>query len=283
MPRPIACLLSALLVVGAAGGAGCSCGRRREPPAGPRSHRAPLAATTFELARDGRLALRNLDGPIRVRGGDGAQVRVSGEIEGRSVFPEEARAIARARVIRRGTDADGRAFVEARPPRGRAIGGTVFLEVTVPRGVDLVVEASGRGDVEVEGVVGPLTARALEGAVRLRGVAGAVTAATRRMGPVEVSGAPVEVHVEAAGAARVETTAPRLARDSEVTARRGNAVVVAPVGFAAVVDLIAPRGNTSDDFSLPRADGGVTGATLGGGGARLRVTSRWGDAALRRQ
>jgi hypothetical protein len=89
--------------------------------------------------------------------------------------------------------------------------------------------------------------------------------------------------VDAAGAARVETTAPRLARDSEVTARRGNAVVLVPAAFAAVVYLAAPRGATSDDFSLPRADGGVAGATVGVGGARLTVTSRWADAALRRQ
>jgi hypothetical protein len=274
-------LLAAFAVV-AAGASGCSCGRRRPAP-GPRSHRAAVPESFVDVGRDGRLAIRNLDGPIRVRAGDGTQARVSGAIEGRSLWQEEAKALARAPVIRVGTDPDGRVLVEARPPRGRAIGATVHLEVTVPRGTDLVIETLGRGDLEVDGTTAPLTARAFEGAVRLRAVSGAVTAATRRQGPVEVSGAAAEVHVDAAGAARVETSAPRLARDSQVTARRGSAVVVVPPGFAAVVHLVAPRGATSDDFSLPRADGGVTGAPLGAGGARLTVTSRWGDAALRRQ
>ncbi|MBI5477744.1 MAG: hypothetical protein HY906_02745 [Deltaproteobacteria bacterium] len=274
-----ALLLSVLVL---AAGCGRGCGRGRPAP-GPHSHRAAVPEHFVDLARDGRLAIRSRDGPIRVRAGDVAQARVSGEVEGRSRWADEAKGLSQARLVRVGTDPDGRTLVEARSPRGRAIGATVHLEVTVPQGVDLLVETLGRGDIDVEGITGPLTARAVEGAIRLRAVSGAVTASTRRLGAVEVSGAVAEMHVDAAGAARVETTAPRLARDSGVIARRGDAEVRVPADFAAVVSLAAPRGATSDDFSLPRADGGVAGARLGAGGARLTISSRRGNAALRRR
>jgi hypothetical protein len=277
----LAAVIALLLVAGC--GRGCGRGRARPQPAGAGSSRQPIPERFVDLPTDGRLAIRNHEGPIRVHGGDVAQIRIGGEIEGRSPYAGEAQTLARARAVRLATDAEGRVLVEARPPRGKAIGATASLDVTVPRGATLVIEALGRGDVEVDGVTGPLSVAAAQGSVTLTGVAGAVKVVTRRGGSVSVTGATGELEIDAAGSARVDTTAPRLTRDGEVLARRGDAVVRVPAGFAAVVELAAPRGAVSDDFSLARGDGGVTAAALGGGGPRLRLTASRGNVELRRR
>ncbi|HEY3358447.1 MAG TPA: hypothetical protein VGQ83_34690 [Polyangia bacterium] len=272
-----------ILVAGAVLAAGCGRGCGRRSPAA-HSDKVPLPPRTLAVGAAPKVQILNQGGSVRVTAGPAGTVRVSGTGVGRGPFREEAAALARGIPVHLTTAADGTVAIEARPNRGKALGASADLEIQVPADARLSIQTRAMGVVEVRGITGGVQVECLEGDVTLRDVAGAVTVTTRKAGAVEAAGAITALTVQAAGAARITTTAGRLTEESSVRVRRGDAVVIVPAAFSGTVDLAATGGAVKDDFELPRApSGAVVDGRLGGGGPRLSIQAKRGDAELRRR
>ncbi len=149
---------------------------------------------TFERVRDirheigthGELSLRTLDGPVRLRGVDGGEVRVRATFSVRTTDESAADRAVDAGWLRIET-VPGRLVVAVpESARGgfdallRFIGTgervTVAFDVEVPRMASVTIDAVS-GDVDAEGLVGTQRFRSVSGHVRLREAGGQVSIA----------------------------------------------------------------------------------------------------------
>jgi hypothetical protein len=179
---------------------------------------------------------------------------------------------------------------------------TVVMTVLVPRGAQVRV-ATGNGAVSVERVGGEVSASTgngrvsvlnTDGAVRVstgngdvqvREVKGAVRVSTGN-GRVTVSTAqgPVEAH-SGNGDIDVRMTALRPSEDMTFSTGSGDVRVTLPTDYNGELDATTGNGTISSDFDL-KLEGRMSPrrvrATIGSGGARLRLVSGNGGLELRK-
>jgi hypothetical protein len=139
----------------------------------------PATDTTFEVDARGRLDVENQDGSILVRSWDRSAVRVRTE------------GGAAAEI-----DIDNVGSIVRVEPRDRRGGrnGRVDLDVTVPRGFGIIIDAQ-NGDIVLEDIGGSVEAETFNGNIVLRGGNGTISLETMS-GEIIVDGARGSLHAE---------------------------------------------------------------------------------------
>lgn len=202
------------------------------------------------------------NGGATVRGWDGDEVRVSARIQAQAATEAEARELARQVTVR---TAGGTIRAEG-PARRRGASWAVIYDIQVPRRYDVAVTTQ-NGPLGVEGVTGRMTLRAQNGPVSLRRVGGAVNARVRN-GPLSV----------------VLDGARWSGEGLDAEATNGPVTLTIPRDYSA--DLEVGTVNGPVNMELPLAGGYRSGrrvqATLGSGGAPVRVVTTNGPYTLRR-
>lgn len=264
--RPAAAALAALLLVTAPAAL-----------AAQESGSAPFT-WTGEAAPGSWLRLRNVNGSVRVEGGDGAEVEVRATKRWRRGDPEDVR----VRVTRYGPDGrnvlvcavwydaecDENGYRGPNGRRGRDGGDddvSVEFVVRVPRGVN-VAPSTVNGSVRVTGVAAEVRVSAVNGGVEARSLGGPVSASTVN-GDVDV---------------RVASLA---GRDLSFATVNGSVTVALPAQLDADVELSTVNGSLEADYPLTltgRVNPRRIRATVGRGGPRLRFSTVNGSVTLRR-
>ncbi|HEV2149967.1 MAG TPA: DUF4097 family beta strand repeat-containing protein [Longimicrobiaceae bacterium] len=202
------------------------------------------------------------NGGATVRGWDGDQVRVSARIQAQAATEAEARELARQVTVR----TDGGTIRAEGPARSRGASWSVMYDVQVPRRHDVAVTTR-NGPVGVEDVTGRMTLRAENGPVSLRRVGGAVNARVRN-GPLSV----------------VLEGARWNGEGLDAEAVNGPVTLTLPRDYSARLEVGTINGPVKMD--LPLAGGYRSGrhvqATLGSGGAPVRVVTTNGPFTVRR-
>jgi hypothetical protein len=179
---------------------------------------------------------------------------------------------------------------------------TVAMSVLVPRGARVRV-ATGNGAVTVESVGGEVNAATGNGRVRVVGTEGAVRVATGNgdvdvrdvKGAVRVSTGNGRVAVTTAqgpvearsgnGDIDVRMTALRASEDMTFSTGSGDVRVTLPTNYNGELDATTGNGTISSDFDLKlegRMNPRRVRATIGSGGARLRLATGNGGLEVRK-
>lgn len=206
------------------------------------------------------------NGSVTVRPWDGRDVRVRARIEAAA----DDEATARALVRRSAVGVDG-GHIRAETPDVERGWVAVSLEVLTPRRTDLTADVL-NGPLTIEGLEGRIEGRAVNGPVSAEGLAGDVRLRS-------VNG-PVTVTLDGAG---------WRGAGLDVAAQNGPVRVAVPAGYGARLDAASDVGRVSADglalSGVARDRGAYVGdaltATLGGGGAPLRLRSANGPVRLR--
>ncbi len=257
-----------------------------------------------------QLAIRNFNGPIDVRPASGntaefrgvKRTRGSGSIQDIAFQVENGSNgdVSICATLRRSTSCDDRGY------RGDDDGGnwrndlSVAMTVLLPRGAQLKL-ATGNGEVSVENVGGDVQASTGNGRVRIAGTEGVVRVSTGN-GDVDVRGAkssvrvstgngrvnvvtadgPVEVHT-GNGDIDVAMSALKAKDDMTFSTGSGSVRVTLPPGYNGELDASTGNGELRSDFDLKiqgRMNPRHVRATIGEGGARLRLTTGNGRLAI---
>jgi hypothetical protein len=216
---------------------------------------------------DGRLAVNaRPNGGIQVEGWNGGEIRVLARVLTRA---EDAAAAARlAEEVDVRLDHGRIETAGPRSDRGRFRGErswSVSYRILVPRGTDLELEAL-NGAIRVAGVEGGVSAQTTNGAIRLSDVDGAVRARTTN------------------GSVGAEFSSGfRLAHAAELRTTNGSVDVTLPRDFSARLEASTTNGGITTDFPLMVQGriGRRVSAVLGEGGPELRVATTNGGIRLR--
>ena len=262
------------------------------------------------LAAGALLTVKNNNGPIDVRPATGNQVELRAEKRARYGNVTDA-------AFDIGTSGNGDVTIcstfrgnnpcdEDRHWRDDDDDGhrsvTVAMSVLVPRGARVRV-ATGNGAVTVEGVGGEVNAATGTGRVRVVGTEGAVRVATGNgdvdvrdvKGAVRVSTGNGRVAVTTAqgpvearsgnGDIDVRMTALRASEDMTFSTGSGDVRVTLPTNYNGELDATTGNGTISSDFDLKlegRMNPRRVRATIGSGGARLRLATGNGGLEVRK-
>jgi hypothetical protein len=256
------------------------------------------------------LTVRNHNGPIEVRPAAGTQVELRAEKRARygnvTDVAFDIETGSRGDVTICSTFRDNNPCDDDRRSRNdgddwhRDV--TVAMTVLVPRGAQVRV-ATGNGAVSVERVVGEVNASTGNGRVSVLNIDGAVRVATGN-GDVEVRDAKGAVRVTTGngrvtvstaqgpvearsgnGDIDVRMTALRPSEDMTFSTGSGNVRVTLPTDYNGELDASTGNGSISSDFDL-KIEGRMSPrrvrATIGSGGARLRLATGNGGLELRK-
>lgn len=203
------------------------------------------------------------NGGISVEGWDRDEIRVRAKVWANA--ESEARAESMASEIRILVD-DGRIRAEG-PDAGRRESWGVGYEVMVPRGIDLDLNTT-NGGISVADVTGETRFRATNGGVHLQALAGDVQGRTTNGG----------LHVALAGA---EWTG----RGMDVRTTNGGITLEIPERYSAELETGTTNGTIDVDFpvTVQGRIGRKINATLGGGGAPVKVVTANGGVRIQRR
>jgi len=270
MPRTRAGIGTALLLVGAIGGAGC------EVRAGDgdfsfdvwQGRAQDTWERTYTIAPGGRIEVLNVNGEIRASASPDGTVRVVAERSARAGSDEAAQDVLRQIEMREEVGAS-RVRIETRGPRGAWRGHKVIYAVQVPVGVHVDLRTV-NGGVRLDNVGGEVRATATNGGVSGRVADVSLVDARTTNGGVEL---------EVSGT---------VARDGRVSLAsvNGGVRLAVPQGTQADVTARCTNGRVSVsdlDFAV---DGEQTrrrlSGRLNGGGARIDLQTTNGGVAIRR-
>jgi hypothetical protein len=230
-----------------------------------------------EVPAGGWLYLRNLNGPVRVERGSGAQVEVTADRTTNRGDPRSVRFEARRA-------ADGRGMIvcalwyDGTCDEGGSHGGrnsdwgrnrdevSVAFTVRVPAGVRLDVRTV-NGGLDIRGAGAEVVARTTNGPVRAESSGGPVSART--------TNGPVHARMGSVGDAR----------DLEFTTTNGPVTVEMPDDLGAEVSMSTTNGSVSTEFPVTvqgRIDPRRMTVRLGDGSRRVRLRTTNGNVELRR-
>lgn len=263
-------------------------------PAGARWGRGETETERFEKTlqtdSDVRFEITNTNGSVRVRAWERSEVEI---VATKGAEGEDARRrLAEIEIDVR--ESAGRVVVETRLPRGRFDQGSAWVEyeIQVPRGA-AVDARSTNGDVDVEGVSGPVEARTTNGGIDLRDVAGAARASSTN-GNVHASGLGGALVAQTTnGGVQAEIEAGELSDDVSLETTNGSVELRLDGGVKASVFARTANGSISSDFPEARAEldrrrGDDDSRRrleidLNGGGPRIELRSSNGSVRLRRR
>lgn len=136
---------------------------------------------TYTLAPGASVEIVNVNGRIRVTRGTGSQVEIRAERIAKASTDQAAKELL-AQVRLEETVGDGGVKIETKAPRWRGRGGVeVRYDVTVPDGMSVAVRTT-NGAIDLDRVVGDVTAATVNGGVDGAGLAGRVDASTTNGG-----------------------------------------------------------------------------------------------------
>jgi hypothetical protein len=218
-------------------------------------------------APDGRLTVSaRPNGGIQVEGWNGSEIRVRARILTRAEDSSAAARLAEEVHVRL---APGRIETDGpRSQRGRfgdERAWSVSYRILVPRGTDLDLEAL-NGAIRVAGVEGGVSARTTNGAIRLSDVDGDVRVRTTN------------------GSIRAEfSDGFRLAHAGELRTTNGSVELSLPRDFSARLEASTTNGGITTDFpvTVQGRIGRRMSVVLGEGGPELRVATTNGGIRLR--
>lgn len=200
------------------------------------------------------------NGGIRVLGWDGGDVLVRARVAAQAQRMDEARALMDEIEIRTSGNR-----VRAEGPRtGRREGWSVSYEIFVPRSMDLDLETT-NGGIQVADVSGDIRFDATNGGVTLDRLAGDVRGRTTN------------------GGLQVSLAGDRWQGDGmDVETTNGGVTVRVPEGYSAVLEAGTTNGGMEVDFpvTIQGRVGSRLNATLGDGGAPIRITTTNGRVRL---
>jgi hypothetical protein len=216
---------------------------------------------------DGRLAVNaRPNGAIQVEGWNGSEIRVLARVLTRAEDVSAATRLAEevhVRLDHGRIETDGPRFDRGRFREERSW--SVSYRILVPRGTDLDLEAL-NGAIRVAGVEGGVSARTTNGAIRLSDVDGAVRVRTTN------------------GSVGAEFSSDfRLVHPAELRTTNGSVSVTLPRAFSARLEASTTNGGITTDFPLMVQGriGRRVSAVLGDGGPELRLATTNGGIRLR--
>jgi hypothetical protein len=262
------------------------------------------------LPAGAQLTVRNHNGPIEVRPASGTQVELRAEKRARygnltdvafDVSTGSGGDVTICSTFRDNNpcDEDHRSWNSDDDGRRNV---SVAMTVLVPRGAQVRV-ATGNGTVSVERVGGEVSAATGNGRVNVLNTDGAVRVSTgngdvevrEAKGAVRVSTGNGRVTVSTAqgpvearsgnGDIDVRMTALRPSEDMTFSTGSGDIRVTLPTDYSGELDATTGNGTISSDFDLKlegRMNPRRVRATIGSGGARLRLATGNGGLELRR-
>jgi hypothetical protein len=262
------------------------------------------------LPAGAQLTVRNHNGPIEVRPASGTQVELRAEKRARSgnltdvafdVSTGSRGDVTICSTFRDNNPCDENRRSWSDDDEGRR-NVTVAMTVLVPRGAQVRV-ATGNGAVSVEQVGGEVSAATGNGRVNVLNTDGAVRVSTgngdvvvrEAKGAVRVSTGNGRVTVSTAqgpvearsgnGDIDVRMTAVRPSEDMTFSTGSGDIRVTLPTDYNGELDATTGNGTISSDFDL-KLEGRMSPrrvrATIGSGGARLRLATGNGGLELRK-
>ncbi len=263
------------------------------------------------LPSGAQVTVRNHNGPIDVRPASGSQLELRAEKRSRfgnltdvafDIRTEGDGDVAICSTLR-GDDpcGEGRRAWDGDDDGRRGV--TVAMTLLVPRGARVrvatgngavsvervgggeVVASTGNGRVTLVSTEGTVRASTGNGDVQVRDATGAVRASTGN-GRVSVTTAEGPVDARTGnGDIDVRMTALRAADDMTFSTGSGDVRVTLPAGYNGELDASTGNGTISSDFEL-RIEGRMSPrrvrATIGSGGARLRLVSGNGGLEVRK-
>jgi len=213
---------------------------------------------SFEIDSGGRISLENINGDIRIAGGDGDQVKVTAhKSAGSQEYLDELKVVidAKSDYIR----------IETRHPKSESSifhwgdngSGSVSYELTVPEGVNLDEVSTVNGDVDISAVSGSVKAETVNGDLEALNLASDVNLET-------VNGGINAGFTSLGGNQRVSAEAVN-----------GQIVLNLPANASARVNAETVNGSIdADDFGLEPEKGFVgrdLEGEIGGGDARISL------------
>lgn len=202
------------------------------------------------------------NGGIRVLGWDGGDILVRSRVEARAEELGEARSLLEEVEIRTGGNR-----IRAEGPRtGRREWWSVSYEIFVPRAMDLELETT-NGGITVADVSGDIRFDATNGGVTLDRLGGDVRGRTTN------------------GGLQVTLAGDRWQGDGlDVETTNGGVTVQVPEGYSAMLEAGTTNGGMEVDFpvTIQGRVGRRLNATLGEGGAPIRITTTNGRVRLMR-
>ncbi len=220
---------------------------------------------SFPLTTDGRISLENVNGDVKIEAWDRDEVSIEAVKKGRSQEALDAAEI----------DIDAREdsiHIETRYPernrdRGRHDAASVDYTLYVPRGAELDEIELVNGSLSLDGIAGDVAASLVNGEVNASGLTGDAEIST-------VNGE-LEIALAELGAGR----------SVDLSSVNGSVRLEVPGGAGAEVDASTVHGDIRNDFGLEVDRSGFVGksleGTLGGGGARIRLSNVNGSIVLR--
>jgi DUF4097 and DUF4098 domain-containing protein YvlB len=225
---------------------------------------------TYPLSANGRVALSNINGSVKISAWDRNEVKV--DAVKRAHTPE------RLREAQIKVDANSGAIeIETEYPEYRWTDrdterhenpATVEYTLTVPRGARIEEVNLVNGGLDIEGLSGPVHASSVNGRVAARGLSGPVNLSV-------VNG-------------RLEATLDSLSAAGSVnlSAVNGPLVATIPSDSSATVHADTVHGSISNDFNLPVRVGEYVGRELAGrlgqGGTRVSLSNVNGSIQIKR-
>ena len=202
------------------------------------------------------------NGGIRVDGGQRSDIQMRARVVATAATEERARQIASEVRIEASGDR-----LEAAGPEGlgRREGWHVSFELSVPSRMDLSLKTT-NGGLGIRDVEGRLDFVTTNGGVKLANIAGDVRGRTTNGG----------VDVELDGASW-------RGQGMDVQTTNGGVKIAIPDDYSARLHVATTNGGMNSDFPLTvsgRLDRGAIDATLGSGGAPLRVTTTNGGVRI---
>jgi len=221
---------------------------------------------SYQLAQGGSFEIRNTNGEIRVETTDGNTVEVVATRVAKAGSDEDARnALKRIEIVE-----------DVTPNRiqlDSSRGGIAF-EMNVQRWVDYVVKVPRWANVTLKSTNGEIVASGITGKVRLESTNGEIKA-TGIEGPL---------HAETTnGGMQLELV--KVGEDGvECSTTNGEIVLTVPATAKASIDVQTNTGDIETsglDLSVKEKGRKDLRATLGGGGARIKLETTNGDITLR--
>jgi DUF4097 and DUF4098 domain-containing protein YvlB len=198
------------------------------------------------------------NGGIEVSGQDAGGIRVTAKIATSARTDAQAEALADAVKI---VTTSGRIAADG-PTRVRGEDWSVSFEIAAPRKTDLSL-LTYNGGLSVVGMDSTISLSSTNGGISLEDVNGAVTGSTTNGG----------VHVELFGTGWRGT-------GLDVRTTNGGISVALPRTYAAELDVGTVNGGVSVEAPSERHEGGRVKASLGGGGAPIRLTTTNGAVSV---
>lgn len=219
---------------------------------------------TFDLAATGELEVAaSPNGGIAVTGWDGDAVQVVALVSAHSRTGGEAEALARQVQVR----AEPGSIRTDGPRRVRGSGWSVSYRIRVPNRTDLDLETT-NGGIDVSDIAGQLRLQTTNGGIALAGVSGDVRGETVN------GGVRVALHGDGWHG-----------RGLDVQTTNGAVSLAIPEEYSADLTASTVNGGLNTDFpvTLEGRIGRRVDATLGRGGAPIRIRTTNGGISLRRR